>query len=148
MSKHFEVQEFLCPCCRQGAEELQPHFDELTERLEHLRRLLGNAPMIITSGYRCFAHNRAVGGAKNSLHMQGLAVDFKVPSLPWENVMQTLPYSKFGGIGVYHGTKHVHVDMRDTRTMWSVRGNKRRMLRISEQDMPEYEADRVDVDEK
>ena len=33
-------------------------------------------PMIITSGYRCERLNKLVGGAANSQHMKGEAVDF------------------------------------------------------------------------
>lgn len=35
-------------------------------------------PMIITSGYRCPEVNKIVGGATNSQHLRGQAVDFKV----------------------------------------------------------------------
>lgn len=46
--------------------------------LEQVRALL-KAPMIISSGYRCPALNKAVGGAKDSDHMKGLAADFTAP---------------------------------------------------------------------
>lgn len=36
------------------------------------------ATIRVTSGYRCKRLNQAVGGVKNSLHMQGRAVDFVV----------------------------------------------------------------------
>ncbi|MGZ9711935.1 D-Ala-D-Ala carboxypeptidase family metallohydrolase [Glaciimonas sp. GNP009] len=48
-------------------------FDELV-RLE-----LGGAEMRISSGFRCTALNRAVGGARNSAHLDGLANDFTAP---------------------------------------------------------------------
>lgn len=37
-----------------------------------------NAPIIITSGYRCPQVNRLVGGVNNSQHMSGCAADFHV----------------------------------------------------------------------
>lgn len=49
-------------------------FDELV-RLE-----LNGAAMVISSGYRCPALNRAVGGAGNSAHLDGLANDFIAPA--------------------------------------------------------------------
>lgn len=37
-----------------------------------------NNPIIVTSGYRSYAVNKAVGGAKTSQHMQAEAADIKV----------------------------------------------------------------------
>jgi zinc D-Ala-D-Ala carboxypeptidase len=42
-------------------------------------RLLLRQPLEISSGYRCEALNRAVGGAPRSQHAQGLAADFICP---------------------------------------------------------------------
>lgn len=50
------------------------------ELLEHVRTLLGNVPIVVSSGYRSPALNKAVGGSKNSAHMQGFAVDFTAPA--------------------------------------------------------------------
>ena len=46
----------------------------MTEVLEPARCQLG-APVIVTSGYRCPALNKAVGGVGNSQHMMGQAAD-------------------------------------------------------------------------
>lgn len=48
--------------------------------LQPLRNKI-NKPMIITSGYRCFELNKIVGGALNSHHTMGQAVDFCVPNM-------------------------------------------------------------------
>ncbi len=45
--------------------------------LEPIREELG--PMQISSGYRCPALNKAVGGSARSQHVYGLAADFNVP---------------------------------------------------------------------
>jgi zinc D-Ala-D-Ala carboxypeptidase len=42
--------------------------------LEPCRDMFG--PIWVHSGYRCLELNDAIGGSKNSAHMQGLAVDF------------------------------------------------------------------------
>lgn len=47
--------------------------------LEDLRALLGGVPILVSSGYRSPALNKAIKGAKNSLHMKGLAADFTAP---------------------------------------------------------------------
>lgn len=46
--------------------------------LQKIRNLLGK-PINITSGYRCFQLNKAVGGAPDSAHLRGLGVDFISP---------------------------------------------------------------------
>ena len=46
--------------------------------LEDVRQLLGN-PIQISSGFRCTKLNTLIGGAKNSQHVLGLAVDFICP---------------------------------------------------------------------
>lgn len=49
------------------------------QALEVVRQEMGELPVIVSSGYRSAALNKAVGGAADSRHMQGLAVDFTVP---------------------------------------------------------------------
>lgn len=46
--------------------------------LQPLRNYLG-VPMIITSGYRCAALNKRIGGVVNSQHVLGQAADFVTP---------------------------------------------------------------------
>ena len=48
--------------------------------LEAVRILNDNKPITITSGYRCKALNRAVGGVATSQHQNGCAADFIVGS--------------------------------------------------------------------
>ena len=45
--------------------------------LDPLRRIL-QAPIIITSGYRCAELNKAVGGVSNSWHSKGNAADLRI----------------------------------------------------------------------
>ena len=59
------------------------NLEHTIEQLDELRRLYGQ-PIIITSGYRCPALNKAVGGKPNSQHVKGQAADLK-----WdENLLQ------------------------------------------------------------
>jgi zinc D-Ala-D-Ala carboxypeptidase len=48
--------------------------------LQPIRDLVGY-PITITSGFRCPALNKAVGGVSNSQHVIGQAADFKIPVL-------------------------------------------------------------------
>jgi uncharacterized protein YcbK (DUF882 family) len=45
-------------------------------QMEAVRRLLGDRVITVSSGYRCRALNRAVGGSRTSAHLSGHAVDF------------------------------------------------------------------------
>ncbi len=47
--------------------------------LQPLRDEVG--PIVVTSGYRCLALNRAIGGAERSQHMTGQAADIVVPGM-------------------------------------------------------------------
>lgn len=49
------------------------------EMLEQVRTLLGNRPILISSGYRCLALNTAIGSQPSSAHVQGQAADFTCP---------------------------------------------------------------------
>ena len=52
------------------------NLEHTIEQLDELRRLY-DRPIIITSGYRCPALNKAVGGKPNSQHVKGQAADLK-----------------------------------------------------------------------
>ncbi len=70
---HFNTREFRCKHCG----ELMLHYD-LVLALEKLRAEIGK-PLVITSGYRCKVHNKAIGGVKNSGHTKGYAADIALP---------------------------------------------------------------------
>jgi zinc D-Ala-D-Ala carboxypeptidase len=67
--KHFDLNEFACPCC--GRNEISRPFVGL---LDQARELV-NIPFRVSSGYRCQAHNRQVGGVRDSEHLRGFAAD-------------------------------------------------------------------------
>lgn len=52
------------------------NLEHTIEQLDELRRLYDHQ-IIITSGYRCPALNKAVGGKPNSQHVKGQAADIK-----------------------------------------------------------------------
>jgi hypothetical protein len=52
----------------------------LAKFAELVRGELAGAAMLISSGYRCPTLNQAVGGAGNSAHLDGLAIDFAAPT--------------------------------------------------------------------
>ncbi len=86
ITPHFQFEEFIAShkATELGIDnampdQYYPNLKRLAELLEQVRELLGHS-VHITSGYRCYALNVAVGGSKNSQHMEGLAADIICPS--------------------------------------------------------------------
>ena len=69
---------------------LRYNIGRITEFMECVRWVLGDAPIIVTSWYRCQALNSAIGGSKTSAHMKGLAMDFKHSVLSLESVFDEI----------------------------------------------------------
>lgn len=70
----------------------------------------------IISGYRSPRTNerlrvRGNGGvAKRSLHMDGKAIDIRIPGVPLSELRDAALSLKAGGVGYYPGSKFVHID--------------------------------------
>ena len=103
ITKNFLVKEFRS---KGGADKLI--IDLVVVCIAQLIRDITGQPVIINSAYRTAAHNKAVGGASNSKHLLGCALDFCIKGL----VPQTyanLAYSiGLNRIGVY--SNFVHMD--------------------------------------
>jgi hypothetical protein len=67
----------------------------LAAALEDVQELLG-APLHINSGYRCDQLNTAIGGARNSRHMLGLAADFICPAFGTPGAIARRLAARFG----------------------------------------------------
>lgn len=52
---------------------------KVAQLLEAIRKLCGNKPVIVSSGYRSPRVNAMVGGSSSSEHMTGAAADFRIP---------------------------------------------------------------------
>ena len=91
---------------------LLPNLHRLMDYLDLIREAYGK-PIRVSSGYRCYDLNRAVGGADNSQHKQGLAADLVVPDL--EHLMEVI--RKLGGFDQLiderpkRGSRWVHVSI-------------------------------------
>ena len=87
---------------------------------EALRDAVG-LPLVVLSAYRTPEHNRAVGGARNSQHVEGRALDL-LPPRGWKvtdlaAVAAAVPAIR--GLGLY--PTFVHIDVRPTerRAVWT-----------------------------
>ena len=84
----------------------------------------------ITSAYRSPEYNAKVGGARNSMHVQGLALD--IVQTGWtdaqrQNFIQQAYNAGFRGFGIYN--TFTHIDIGATRA-WGSGGSRR--------DLPKY----------
>jgi len=93
LSPHFTLEEFTISqtAAREGIDNSpsSEHLENLKRMagvMEEVRVLLGNKPIIVSSGYRSPALNVAVGGSSVSAHCAGLACDFTCPGFgsPYE----------------------------------------------------------------
>jgi len=94
---------------------------KLFDLLHQLQRRIGTqAPFEVISGYRSPATNAQLrsgssGVAKNSLHMQGRAIDIRVPDRPLAQLHEAALALELGGVGLYTRSNFVHVDTGDVR---------------------------------
>ena len=75
----------------------------------------------LNSGYRSAERNAAVGGANQSQHLQGNALDFNIGGFGDEQKSALLGNAIAGGargIGIYPSGNSIHFDTRDTPTFW------------------------------
>ncbi|MET3132374.1 uncharacterized protein YcbK (DUF882 family) [Oxalobacteraceae bacterium GrIS 1.11] len=75
----------------------------------------------VISGYRSPAtnamlHKNSAGVASHSLHMDGLAMDIRVPGRPLADVRRAAIALNGGGVGYYPASDFVHVDVGRVRT--------------------------------
>lgn len=105
---HFSKAEFnQHPPVSLGSFKINPL---LITKLEALRKICMNRPIIITSGYRNPAYNLKVGGVKRSQHILGNAADIQVKGISPEMLGNYARIVGFSFVKVY--SNHVHVDVR------------------------------------
>ncbi len=107
LSLNFTAREFICSGC--GEEGIK---DDLVFHLQMAHDMLPiHRVMVITSGYRCEAHNEAVGGLKDSAHKKGLAADIKCEdTLLRFLLLKALLKVGFKRIGIYKNFIHADLD--------------------------------------
>jgi len=90
---------------------------DLLDLLHHLNGGLEvTSPFHVISGYRSSESNAKLaaannGVAKKSLHMQGMAIDIRVPGVDLRNLQKAAKAMARGGVGYYAESNFVHVDV-------------------------------------
>lgn len=90
---------------------------QLFELLHRVREVLGSgAAFEVISGYRAPATNehlratRGGGVARNSLHMEGRAIDVRLPGVALADLRDAALSLHAGGVGFYPNERFVHID--------------------------------------
>lgn len=93
--------------------------------IEHVnlvqKQVGGNREIHVISGFRSPEYNAILvrsgrRAAKNSLHVQGQAVDLQIPGIHPKVVRQVALELGYGGVGYYPRSKFVHLDSGPFRT--------------------------------
>ena len=87
LSTHFKLSEFLRSetASARGIDntpslEVVSNLQQLCIHILEPLRAYFNTPIVVSSGYRSPALNKAVGGSATSQHMTGEAADLRIPS--------------------------------------------------------------------
>ena len=115
LSPHFNAREFRCQC-GQSHETLIA--SELVDKLETLYTALNCSKIIVTSGYRCPEHDKAVGGTSSGQHTKGTAADVCCYGQDGQPISSKTVCCKaqdlgFGGIAnITSSYQYTHLDVR------------------------------------
>ena len=100
---------------------------QLLHLLHHVRRELGvQTPFQVISGYRSpktnatLRNTRSGGVAKRSLHMEGQAIDVRLPGVPLAELREAALSLRLEGVGFYPRDRFLHLDTSRVRN-WQVR---------------------------
>ena len=128
LSQHFNAKEFRCKCGKEHEFEVS---DELVKKLEQLYTALNCSKIIVTSGFRCSAHDKAVKGSGAGQHTLGNAADICCYGQDGQPISSKTVCCKaqdigFSGIAnITAAYQYTHVDVRSGKKWYGdeVHGN-------------------------
>lgn len=117
--RYFKREEFRCKCGGRYCNGFPVEPDmEMVRAANEIRTRIG-LPLPTNSGLRCRQHNANEGGASNSQHLYGTAVDLGKPAGVTPAQMAAVAEDVLnggGGIGIY--SWGIHIDTRKTKARW------------------------------
>lgn len=111
--KNFTASEFDCPSLKGSGGNMRI---STLEMLQKARDIYG-LPMKINSGFRTAQRNKLVGGATNSAHLGGYAVD--IASNDKADLLKALYAAGFRRFGIMANAIHVDNDPNKNNSVWS-----------------------------
>ena len=155
LSTHFNVTEFRCKCGRVHDTKVD---SSLITMLERLIKKLNADKCYVESGYRCTAHDKAVGGNGYGAHTTGLAADVRfydksgnvIPTDIVSCVAQDLGF--IGIANINSNMTNIHLDMKQRSSRYlgderfgtnSVTNNFYKYYNISKAQVAKYTGEEV-----
>lgn len=121
LSKNFSLNEFASADGAEFPADVIENLRQLAKNLQVIRDHFGK-PIKINSGWRSPAHNKSVGGVRNSQHVKGKAADIVIegvtPQQLAAEIEKLIAAKKIrqGGLGIY--PNFIHYDIRGTKARW------------------------------
>ena len=97
--------------------KIAPIDPQLLVLLDRISAQFGDHPTLhVISGYRspetnAMLHENTTGVAKHSLHMDGMAIDVRIPGQDLAKLHKVAMAQRAGGVGYYPDSQFVHMDV-------------------------------------
>jgi len=121
LTNNFSKSEFECSCGCEMPLEVLHQVQKVANQLQILRTETGKS-ITVNSAYRCFKHNKAIGGVSSSQHILGKAADIVIkgedPKVTFDLIDLFINEGEMlqGGLGSY--SNFTHYDIRKTKARW------------------------------
>lgn len=98
---------------------------ELIVMFERIRQHFGSKPLIINSAYRTLIYNKQIGGAPNSQHLDGRALDIQSPkgldiAIFHGELLRNASWMGIKGLGKYNTFCHIDIRPSETLVTWDL----------------------------
>lgn len=121
LTKNVSRHELRCRCGKCDSQTMDWETLTVVQRAcSHFEKVLGvsKVTLLINSAHRCPTHNKNVGGASKSKHVNGTAMDIRIKGVTPKELFDYFDkeYPNKYGIGLYKN--FTHIDSRKERARW------------------------------